>query len=403
MAAKRQMGKPGNEEESEAEETGKQAGACAGDEQHAFFDDSTLHTAPAVSELRRSASSVKEYLVCQGSRHDQNDSNTDPRTILASNPGSMKTEEKTNVPRVRIAVLGNINVGKSAILQVLNERHNHPIHQSSPSTHQGQKSSMKAEEALALTVRYLTRRFIGEYSSNTDLLYKQTVTLDSGVLDVEIVDISAENDNGFPVEQIQWADACLIVYSITDRSSYEYAQRSLAELRQLQNAPSAYLVANKADLDHLRELNSVPSGRRTACVAPPAFAGDTLRCSRAIKMSLQTVTASHSQKTSSLPLVQETEGASLAASHAIGFCEVSVADNSPALYKAFERLLIESRARPVKPRKFSVSKMFGTLIGNAGTRQAPVNQGTVVPCHKGELHKSRVMKRRQAFTATASL
>lgn len=59
--------------------------------------------------------------------------------------------------------------------------------------------------------------------------------------------------------------------------------------------------------------------------------------------------------------VQETEGATLAASHAIGFCEVSVADNSPSLYKAFERLLAESRARPVKPRKFSVSKMFGKI------------------------------------------
>lgn len=107
----------------------------------------------------------------------------------------------------------------------------------------------------ALTVRYLTRRFIGEYRSNTDLLYKQTVTLDSGVLDVEIVDISAENENDFPVEQIQWADACLIVYSITNRASYEYAQRSLAELRQLQNSPSAYLIGNKADLDHLREVS----------------------------------------------------------------------------------------------------------------------------------------------------
>lgn len=109
--------------------------------------------------------------------------------------------------------------------------------------------------STALTVRYLTRRFIGEYRSNTDLLYKQTVTLDSGVLDVEIVDISAENGDDFPVEQIQWADACLIVYSITDRTSYEYAQRSLAELRQLQNSPSAYLIGNKADLDHLREVS----------------------------------------------------------------------------------------------------------------------------------------------------
>ncbi|XP_055386583.1 ras-related and estrogen-regulated growth inhibitor-like protein [Condylostylus longicornis] len=235
----------------------------------------------------------------------------------------MKNDDKSNVPKVRIAVLGSDNVGKSA-----------------------------------LTVRYLTRRFIGEYRSNTDLLYKQTISLDSaGLTEVEVVDISSENENEFPMEQIQWADACMIVYSITDRSSFEYASRSLAELKSIQNAPLAYLIANKCELDHLREVN-------------------------------------------------ETEGASLAATHSIGFCEISVAENSPNLYKAFEKLLIDSRARPVKHRKFSVTKMIGTLIGanNNGTKQQLlINQGTVVPCHKGELHKSRVLKRRQAFTATASL
>jgi Ras-related and estrogen-regulated growth inhibitor-like protein len=105
-----------------------------------------------------------------------------------------------------------------------------------------------------LTVRYLTRRFIGEYRSNTDLLYKQTVTLESGLLDVEIIDVSVDDDDGFPIDQIQWADAVLIVYSITDRDSFEYAERSLGEIRQLQNGPATYLVANKADLDHLREV-----------------------------------------------------------------------------------------------------------------------------------------------------
>lgn len=104
----------------------------------------------------------------------------------------------------------------------------------------------------ALTVRYLTRRFIGEYRSNTDLLYKQTVTLESGLLDVEIIDVSVDDEDGFPIDQIQWADAVLIVYSITDRESFDYAQRSLGEIRQIQNGPVTYLVANKADLDHLR-------------------------------------------------------------------------------------------------------------------------------------------------------
>lgn len=107
----------------------------------------------------------------------------------------------------------------------------------------------------ALTVRYLTRRFIGEYRSKTDLLYRQTVSLDSGLLDVEIVDVSHESDNDFPLEQFQWADACLIVYSITDRESFQYATRTLTNMKSLQNNPFAYLIANKSDLDHLREVS----------------------------------------------------------------------------------------------------------------------------------------------------
>lgn len=104
-------------------------------------------------------------------------------------------------------------------------------------------------------MRYLTRRYIGEYRSKTDLLYRQTISLDSGLLDVEIVDVSAETDNEFPIEQIQWADSCLIVYSITDRESFKYATRALGNLKSLQNGPSAYLIGNKADLDHLREVS----------------------------------------------------------------------------------------------------------------------------------------------------
>lgn len=117
----------------------------------------------------------------------------------------------------------------------------------------------------ALTVRYLTRRFIGEYRSNTDLLYKQTITLDSGLLDVEIIDISADDEEGFPSDQIQWADAVLIVYSITDRESFSYAMRALGEIRQLQNGPITYLVANKVDLDHLREVSRNISARKLTC------------------------------------------------------------------------------------------------------------------------------------------
>lgn len=139
--------------------------------------------------------------------------------------------------------------------------------------------------------------------------------------------------------------------------------------------------------------------------------------------------------------MQEKEGAAVAASHSIGFCEVSVAEYTPSLYKAFEKLIHQLQARPQhKPnRKFSVSKMLGTLIGGGGgngsagglglagvicnngslntsltngnhlyngrnysqgcKRILAISQGTVVPCHKGELHKPRVLKRRQGIIA----
>ncbi|XP_037957897.1 ras-related and estrogen-regulated growth inhibitor-like protein [Teleopsis dalmanni] len=233
----------------------------------------------------------------------------------------MKSEDKSPTSRVRLAVIGSGGVGKSA-----------------------------------LTVRYLTGRFIGEYRSNTDLLYNKIIKLEGGYTEVEIVDVYAGSEDDFPMEQVLWSDACMIVYNITDRTSFEYAAKCLAELKSLQNGPIAYLVANKADLDHLRK-------------------------------------------------VQEKEGAALAATHSIGFCEVSVAEYTPNLCKAFEILLLDSRARPHKThRKFSVTKMLGTLIGGgSSSKTLAANHGTVIPCHKGELHKSRVLKRRQGFAATTSL
>uniref|UniRef100_A0A023F1D8 small monomeric GTPase n=1 Tax=Triatoma infestans TaxID=30076 RepID=A0A023F1D8_TRIIF len=244
----------------------------------------------------------------------------------------MKTEERNcaNSARVRIVVLGMISVGKSA-----------------------------------LTVRYLTRRYIGEYRSNTDLLYRQTVTINNSPLEVEIIDVSGETrDSNFPVEQIQWADGCVIVYSITDRQSFQYAVDALESIQKLKSVSSvpATLLANKADLAHLRE-------------------------------------------------VKEEEGRSVALRNGCPFYEVSVAENSADLYQAFETLLNETRCQQGnggKTRKFSVTKMIGTLIGaggggGAGSNGAGQHGGTVVVCHKSDLHRSRVLKRRQNFTATASL
>lgn len=105
--------------------------------------------------------------------------------------------------------------------------------------------------------------------------------------------------------------------------------------------------------------------------------------------------------------MEETEGRTLAIQNNCQFHEISVAENSPAIYSAIDNILNECRSvqSTQKTRKFSVSKMIGTLIGSTNGKVSPnTNQGgTVVVCHKSDLYKSRVLKRRQNFTATASL
>ncbi|XP_073942077.1 ras-related and estrogen-regulated growth inhibitor-like protein [Choristoneura fumiferana] len=217
-------------------------------------------------------------------------------------------DERASLPRVRVAVLGSSRVGKSALI-----------------------------------VRYLTRRYIGEYHSNTDLLYRQTVPINGTPVELEVIDVSGSNSDKFPAEQIQWADACLVVYSVTDRSSFEYATEVLTALRRTPTSGSPAhgpagasapmplaLLGNKTDLDHLRQVTT-------------------------------------------------TDGQSASAAHNASFSEASVADNSGDLYRCVDRLLAEVRT-PLRTRKFSVTKMLGSLIGGTTNNSQASRSGSMVAC-----------------------
>lgn len=53
-------------------------------------------------------------------------------------------------------------------------------------------------------------------------------------------------------ELLQWADGLLLVYSITDRNSFNYIRRTKADL---QTDTPVQLVANKVDMVHLRQVS----------------------------------------------------------------------------------------------------------------------------------------------------
>ncbi|XP_015791251.1 ras-related and estrogen-regulated growth inhibitor-like protein isoform X1 [Tetranychus urticae] len=105
----------------------------------------------------------------------------------------------------------------------------------------------------AVTVRYLTKRFIGEYSSSKDFFYHHSLTVDDVKTDVEIMDTSSCK---CIYDHIAWADAFVVVYSICDKDSFHEARQLLQTIAMYKGARRLpiILLGNKRDLEHNREV-----------------------------------------------------------------------------------------------------------------------------------------------------
>ncbi|NXD68060.1 RSLBA protein, partial [Eolophus roseicapillus] len=158
-------------------------------------------------------------------------------------------------PQVRLAVLGARSVGKSAMI-----------------------------------VRFLTKRFIGDYEPNTGeaeagsgcgvpvpqvvpdtlcspgSLYSRLVRLEGDHVAVQIQDtpgcIQVQEDCVQVLDAlsrcVKWAEGFLLVYSITDYSSYQVVRPLYQHIRKVH--PDArtpiIIVGNKADLLHARQVQA---------------------------------------------------------------------------------------------------------------------------------------------------
>lgn len=115
----------------------------------------------------------------------------------------------------------------------------------------------------ALVVRFLTRRFIGDYERNAGNLYSREVQVDGEQVAIQVQDTPGVDVTGNCLSlpdhvtcSIQWADAVVLVYSVTDRRSFDL----IDQLHQLivrvggANVPPVIVLANKADLLHMRRV-----------------------------------------------------------------------------------------------------------------------------------------------------
>ncbi|XP_014664247.1 PREDICTED: ras-related and estrogen-regulated growth inhibitor-like [Priapulus caudatus] len=107
----------------------------------------------------------------------------------------------------------------------------------------------------AFIVRLITKRFIGEYESGKEMIYNLRFVHEDDVIELDILDSQIEQDAVKLEENIKWADAFILMYSITDSSGldrlYEL-KRQISRIR-IRNAPMM-LIGNKNDLEHFRAV-----------------------------------------------------------------------------------------------------------------------------------------------------
>ncbi|XP_071551781.1 ras-related and estrogen-regulated growth inhibitor-like isoform X1 [Panulirus ornatus] len=80
----------------------------------------------------------------------------------------------------------------------------------------------------ALVVRYITRRYIGEYDPCLERVYPHTAAVDGETLALEILDPagqSHETDSVRLESNIRWADVFVLMYSVTDKCSFDDCNR----------------------------------------------------------------------------------------------------------------------------------------------------------------------------------
>lgn len=126
----------------------------------------------------------------------------------------------------------------------------------------------------ALTVRFLTRRFIGDYDPDLENTYSCTKCIDGENAAIEIRDTSAQIEHNRLEANVKWADAFILVYSITDRCSFNECSRLKVIINSYSKRPKSngqnttpcipiVLVGNQCDRAQDRMI-STAEGREKA-------------------------------------------------------------------------------------------------------------------------------------------
>ncbi|XP_077174416.1 ras-like protein family member 12 [Paroedura picta] len=110
----------------------------------------------------------------------------------------------------------------------------------------------------ALTVKFLTKRFISEYDPNLEDTYASEEVVDQQPVLLKVMD-TADQDAPVNCERyLNWAHAFLVVYSINNQKSFEVCQQYLEILtlhsKSTPHESPVLLVGNKLDMEQYRQV-----------------------------------------------------------------------------------------------------------------------------------------------------
>ncbi|XP_071664778.1 ras-related and estrogen-regulated growth inhibitor-like isoform X1 [Patagioenas fasciata] len=117
----------------------------------------------------------------------------------------------------------------------------------------------------ALTVRFITRRFIGDYDPTLEMIYRHVAVIDGEMVHFEILDTAGQEEDSLQIEEkIKWGDGFAVVYSVTDRCSFDEVMRLCFLINHLHASPKrsggdqppVVIVANKKDLQFDRMVST---------------------------------------------------------------------------------------------------------------------------------------------------
>ncbi|ELT99407.1 hypothetical protein CAPTEDRAFT_26009, partial [Capitella teleta] len=125
----------------------------------------------------------------------------------------------------------------------------------------------------ALSVRFVTRRFIGDYDPTLERRYQCQRKIERDCVTFDVFDTAGQmsfDDDDLLREKVRWADAFVLVYSINDRCSLEECTRLKFLISHLASKRSQRLslcdqgcggmtialVGNKSDLESERMISA---------------------------------------------------------------------------------------------------------------------------------------------------